>query len=163
MSHFHVVALPSETAAQVRVSGKAPRYGHPVHTELATGYGPCRHCLRTFRIGKENRILFTYDSFTGIETVPLPGPIFIHEQTCLRYPADGGYPPALEPYAVILNGYAAGQRLLERVLVSAAEDKTAAIRYLLQRTEVDYLEVRDQTAGCFAFRIERAAAKAVSC
>ena len=163
MSHFHVVALPSETANQVRVSGKAPRYGHPAYTALATGYGPCRHCLRTFRVGEENRILFTYDSFTGIETVPLPGPIFIHEQNCPRFPADGGYPADLEPYAVLLNGYAAGQRLLERVLVSAAEDKTMAIRHLLERPDVDYLEVRDQAAGCFDFRIERAGAKVVSC
>ena len=36
MSRFTVIALPSETAAQVRSSGKAPRYGHPAHTELAS-------------------------------------------------------------------------------------------------------------------------------
>lgn len=163
MSTFHVIALPSETAAQVRQSSKSPRYGHPAHTQVATGYGPCRHCLHTFRVGEENRILFTYDSFTGIENVPLPGPVFIHEQPCARYPQDAGYPSDLQPYAVVLNGYAAGQKLVERVLVSAAEDKVNAVEHMLERPDVDYIEVRDQTAGCYDFRIERAAEKVFQC
>ena len=163
MSRFRVIALPSETAAQVRTSGKAPHYGHPAHTELASGYGPCRHCLRTFRIGQEHRTLFTYDPFAGIEHVPLPGPIFIHEQPCARYSPDVGFPADLESYAVVLNGYAAGQKLMERMLVSAAEDKTAAVRRLLERPDIDYIEVRDQTAGCFDFRIERVGEKVLQC
>ncbi|MBV9737341.1 MAG: DUF1203 domain-containing protein, partial [Candidatus Eremiobacteraeota bacterium] len=60
----------------------APIYGHPAHIEVATGYGPCRHCLRTFNVGREQRILFTYDPFQGIEDVPLPGPVFIHAVPC---------------------------------------------------------------------------------
>ena len=163
MSNFNVIALPTETAAQVRQSGKSPRYGHPTHTQLATGYGPCRHCLRTFRIGEENRVLFTYDSFTGIENVPLPGPIFIHEQSCSQYAQDAGYPEDLQSYAVVLNGYAHGQKLMERVLVSATEDKAAAVRHMLERPDIDYIEVRDQNAGCYDFRIERAEEKVFQC
>jgi hypothetical protein len=163
MSSFRVIALPSETAAQVRSSGKAPRYGHPAHTELASGYGPCRHCLCVFRIGQEHRTLFTYDPFAGIEAVPLPGPIFIHEEPCARYSPDAGFPADLESYAVVLNGYASGQKLMERVLVSATEDKTAAVRHLLERPDIDYIEVRDQSAGCFDFRIERVGEKVLQC
>jgi hypothetical protein len=163
MSNFHVIALPSEIAAQVRETGKSPRYGHPTQTQVATGYGPCRHCLRTFRVGEEKRVLFTYDSFTGIETVPLPGPIFIHEQACDRYPQHAGYPEDLQPYAAVLSGYSNGQKLVERVLVSAIEDKAAAVRHMLERPDVDYIEVRDKTAGCYDFRIERAGEKVFVC
>ncbi len=163
MSKFNVIALPTETAAEVRESGKSPRYGHPAHTQVATGYGPCRHCLHTFRVGEEKRTLFTYDSFTGIENVPLPGPIFIHEQPCGRYPNDAGYPADLEPFAVVFNGYARGQKLVERVLVSAAEDKVAAVAHMLERPDIDYIEVRDQSAGCYDFRIERAEEKVFQC
>jgi Protein of unknown function (DUF1203) len=152
---FRVIALTTETADQVRATGKSPRYGHPAHTELATGYGPCRHCLRTFQKGEENRILFTYDPFNGIERVPLPGPIFIHEEPCSRYREECGYPPDMKPYPIVLNAYANGQALMERQLVGAEEDKTRAVESLLQRPDVDYVEVRDQTAGCFDFRIER--------
>ena len=51
--------------------------------------------------------------------------------------------------AAVLNGYAAGQKLMERVLVSAAEDKTAAVRRLLERPDIDCMEVRDQTRWMF--------------
>ena len=157
--NFRVIALSTETADQVRSSGKAPRYGHPAHTEIATGYGPCRHCLGAFQVGEENRILFTYDSFTGIEAVPLPGPVFIHQQPCARYSEMAGYPPDMKPYPVVLNAYANGQTLVDRKLLEAAEDKEGAVSLLLDRTDVDYIEVRDRTAGCFDFRIERAGAK----
>jgi hypothetical protein len=163
MSTFHVIALPTEVAAQVRETGKSPRYGHPTQTQTATGYGPCRHCLQTFRIGEEKRVMFTYDPFTGIETVPLPGPIFIHEQTCGRYPQQAGYPEDLKHHAAVLNGYAHGQRLVERALVAAGEDKVAAVEHMLERPDVDYIEVRDQNAGCYDFRIERAGEKVFQC
>jgi hypothetical protein len=76
---FRVAAIPTKVADLVRSTMRSPGYGHPAHAEVATGYGPCRHCLRDFQVGKERRILFTYDPFHGIEPLPLPGPIFIHE------------------------------------------------------------------------------------
>lgn len=154
---FRIVAIPTEIVDEVRASGKAPRYGHPTHTEVASGHGPCRHCLRTFDVGSENRILFTYDPFTGLEDVPLPGPVFIHAERCERYAEDGGYPAELQRYSVVLQSYSKGQNLVDRRLVSASDDKTTALNALLQRPEVDYVEVRDGKAGCFDFRVERAA------
>jgi hypothetical protein len=107
-------------------------------------------------VGAENRILFTWDCFAGREEIPLPGPVFIHEKPCMPYPPDGGYPPELKPYSVILNAFANGQLLVERVLADAEGDKEAAVAKLLAQTEVDYIDVRDGNAGCFDFRIERA-------
>lgn len=66
MAQYKVVSLSKEVADQVRKMQKAPDYGHPAFTEVAGGYGPCRECLRTFHVGQENRILFTYDPFRGI-------------------------------------------------------------------------------------------------
>jgi hypothetical protein len=48
MSAYHVIAVPETLAQEVRETLKAPRYGHPAHVERATGYGPCRLCLRCF-------------------------------------------------------------------------------------------------------------------
>ena len=163
MPSFRVIAIASEIADEIRRSGKDPSYGHPTHTKLASGYGPCRHCLRAFHVGQENRILFTYDPFTGIERVPLPGPIFLHEKQCERYCEDAGYPVDLTPYPVVLNAYANGQTLVERQLVSAQEDKVRAVESLLERPDVDYIEVRDQKAGCYDFRIERVGKKQFQC
>lgn len=155
MIPFRVIAIPTEVAVQVRISHKAPRYGHPAYTSVADGYGPCRHCLRTFRIGAENRTLFTYDPFMELEQVPLPGPIFVHTNTCERYPEEGGYPEDLRAHAAVMSGFAKGQRLVAQLHVDD-DSHDSAVQQLLARSEVEYIEVRDKVAGCYDFRIERA-------
>ena len=156
MNGYRVIAIPTEIAAQVRESGKAPKYGHPVFIEVAKGYGPCRHCLRTFDIGKESRVLFTFDSFHGIEDMPLPGPVFIHADDCPRYSEAAGYPVDMMSHASMLSGFARGQRLVTKMHVEGGNHEDS-IQQLLQSPDVDYIEVRDGIAGCYDFRIERAA------
>ena len=55
MSAYHVIAIPETLAQKVRTTLKAPGYGHPAHVETASGYGPCRLCLKKFREGEEDR------------------------------------------------------------------------------------------------------------
>jgi len=121
---------------------------------MARGHGPCRHCLRSFHIGAEQRTLFTYDPFDGIEQVPLPGPIYIHTEACERYPENAGYPDDLRKHAAVLEAYAKGQRLIARRQVDGG-NHDVAVEELLELRDVDYIEVRDKHAGCYDFRIER--------
>ena len=58
MSTLKVVAIPTKVAELVRSTMLSPGYGHPAHREVAKGYGPCRHCLRDFKVVEEERILF---------------------------------------------------------------------------------------------------------
>lgn len=157
MSDYRVVAIPTATAERVRQTLTAPRYGHPAHVELATGYGPCRHCLRFFAVGEERRILFTHDAFAGTGSPPLPGPVFIHQQECERYPEDGGFPRHLLAHPLTLAAYAPGRRLVaeERIEGGAVEP---VLERLLAVPEVERIQVHDTGAGCFDFRIERAGA-----
>ncbi len=156
MIPFRVIAIPSEVASAVRTSRKDPRYGYPAHTDTATGHGPCRHCLQTFQVGAEQRILFTYNPFEGLERIPLPGPIFIHAVTCERYEQNNGYPDALLDHAAVFDAYTKGQWLVAQEHVQGGH--LATVERLLQRREIDYIEVRDGRAGCYDFRIERAVA-----
>ena len=156
MREYRVIAIATQVANEVRKSNQAPGYGHPAFTEEARGYGPCRHCLRSFKVGKEHRTLFTYDAFGGIEDVPLPGPIFIHTESCTRYPEDAGYPRDLLKHAAVLWGFAKGQKLIAQVQADNGGHE-AAIEQLLERDAVDYIQVRDRKAGCYDFRIERQA------
>jgi hypothetical protein len=155
MVPIRVIAIPTKVAESVRATMKAPGYGHPAHTEVAAGYGPCRHCLRKFEIGKERRVLFTYDPFFEIENVPLPGPIFVHANECARYPEDGVYPPELRDVPAVLCAYGEGRKLLEEIGVTD-RNQPAVAETLLQRPEVRYVHIRDLSAGCYDFRIERA-------
>ncbi|HWR15784.1 MAG TPA: DUF1203 domain-containing protein [Terriglobales bacterium] len=154
MSKFRVVALSTRTADYVRAKQKAPVFGHPAFTSVATGHGPCRHCLTPFRIGEESRTLFTFDAFDGTAAVPLPGPVFIHSDGCARYAEDAGYPPALVPYPVLLVAYAGEQQVVAQQRVAAGMQEEA-VNELLSRSDVDYIHVRDGEAGCFDFRVEK--------
>lgn len=155
MQAYRVVAVHDRVADTVRKTLRSPGYGHPAHAEVATGYGPCRQCLRTFAVGKERRILFTYDAFYGKEDLPLPGPVFIHEHHCERYPESGGFPVDMTSHRVTLNAYARGRRLIAQKYVSNGEVEPR-LQQLLQDRDVAYIHVRDTDAGCYDFCIERA-------
>lgn len=153
---YRVIAIPTATAEAVRTTLLSPFGNHPTHGEVATGHGPCRHCLRNFRAGEERRLLFTYDTFSGVESLPLPGPVFIHEERCERYREDDGFPDNLRHRALTLNAYARGRHLRAQAYVTDQEVE-ATIKRLLAQPEIDYINVHDTEAGCYDLRIERAA------
>jgi Protein of unknown function (DUF1203) len=155
MLPIRIVAIPTELAESVRSTMRAPVYGFPAHAELATDAAPCRHCLRITAPGEERRILFTYDRFTGLESLPQPGPIYIHADNCPRYPEHGGFPEELRGSPRTVEAYARGRRLVAQEYVSDGKFEPA-IEKLFTCADVDYLQVNSTTAGCFTFRIERA-------
>lgn len=154
MPDYRFLAIPESTAERVRSTRKSPGYGHPVHAEVATGYGPCRLCLRDFVVNVDRRLLFTLDPFHGLERFPLPGPVFIHETECDRHPEYGGFPPDLVAHDLTLSAYARGRVLRGEERVTGGEIE-AGIERLLARDDVDYLHVRDTQAGCYDLRVER--------
>ncbi len=158
MQSYSVVAVENRIADAVRKTLRSPGYGHPTHTEVATGYGPCRQCLRAFAVGTESRILFTFDPFYGKENLPLPGPVFIHEHECERYRADGGFPVDMLSHRLTLNAYARGRQLVAQRYVSNGLVEPELQRLLRDR-DVAYIHVRDTDAGCYDFCIERTSDK----
>jgi Protein of unknown function (DUF1203) len=155
MRNFHVVAIETEIAEQVRATLQAPVYGFPAHLEVAEDEAPCRHCLRTIAPG-ERRILFTYDRFTGKESLPQPGPVYIHADGCQRYPEHGPFPEDLRNSPRTMEAYARGRKLKAQEYVRDGRFEPV-IAKLLANPEVDYLQISSTTAGCFTFRIERKA------
>lgn len=153
-----VVALPTEVANEVRSTLKAPKYGFPAQVEIATDAAPCRHCLKTFAAGKDRRILFTYDRFAGVESLPQPGPVYIHADNCERY--DGAnFPEELRNSPRTLEAYAHGRKLVGTEYVADGKYEEA-IEKLFANLEAAYIQVNSTTAGCFTFRIDRDATRA---
>lgn len=155
MIPIRIVAIPTEVVEKVRRTMRAPFHGLPAHAELATDEAPCRHCLRTFVVGRDRRILFTYDRFADVETLPQPGPVYVHEASCPRYESDSGFPEELRGGPRTLEAYGRGRRLLGSQYVTNGEFEAAA-EILFGQEQVDYIQVHSTTAGCFTFRIERA-------
>ncbi len=154
MSGLKVIAIASELVEKVRASRVSPGYGHPVTAKVATGHGPCRHCLRPFAIGQEVRLLFTLNSFDGVAPIPQPGPVFVHEEVCERHAEDAGYPAGLLRFAAVLDGYDTEQMVRQRKTVSDGSHETA-IAEMMRDPLVRYVMVRDGNAGCYDFRVER--------
>jgi Protein of unknown function (DUF1203) len=154
MSRFKMVAITTELAEKVRASRLSPGYGHPVTAKLATGHGPCRHCLRPFLIGQDVRLLFTLNPFDGVAQIPQPGPVFIHEETCERYVEDEGYPSELLRFGAVLDGYDRDQLVRRREKVTDGSQEQA-IENIMHDPLVCYVMVRDGSAGCYDFRVER--------
>jgi Protein of unknown function (DUF1203) len=154
MSEFRMIAIASELADKVRETRLSPGYGHPVTAKVATGHGPCRHCLRPFAVGQDVRMLFTLNPFEGVAPIPQPGPVFIHEMECERYKETAGYPAELLPFPAVLDGYDEEQIVRWRKTVTDGSQE-AAIREMLSDPLVSYVMVRDGKAGCFDLRIER--------
>ena len=155
MTSIRVVAIPTEVAEAVRSTLRAPGYGFPAHAEMGDDDAPCRHCLRTITASVDRRILFTYDRFAGVESLPQPGPVYVHEKSCPRYAADAGYPEELRGSPRTLEAYARGRRLVAQEFVADGRFEPA-IEKLFTNRDVEYVQVNSTTAGCFTFRIERA-------
>lgn len=153
MSPYRFQGIPDSIAAAARESMKSPQYGHPAHSEVATGYGPCRQCLRTFEVGSEERLLFTYQPFSDSNALPAPGPVFIHRAPCKRY--DGpDLPPLLRALPLVLEGYGANGVLLAQRRIGGLTFE-AVLQDVFEPLDVQYAHIRNGEAGCFIARIDR--------
>ncbi len=154
MAGFRVLPIDSEIAEQVRSTLKSPQYGHPAHVETAAGYGPCRACLKQFRAGQEDRVLFTYNPFQNLDEYPSPGPVFIHAKPCHGYDDQRTFPEELRSIPLTLEAYGENRWIIARERPSADEIESSVER-LLQTSGVRYIHIRNTEAGCFIARIER--------
>lgn len=152
--NYKIVPISSEIARSVRENMKSPQYGHPAFADTAKGYGPCRQCLKTFRQGAEERILFTYNAFENLSKLPLPGPIFIHKDECASF-AGNQFPPDLIDLPLLFEGYGEESELVKRETFEK-ENIERQIAEIFAQTQVKYINIRNREAGCFVARIERA-------
>jgi hypothetical protein len=140
-------------AAQVRSTMVAPEYGHPAVRETAGGTGPCRVCLQRFRVGEEERLLFTYRPRGGEGTLGAPGPVFIHASECPQYRA-ATFPPDLYSLPIVLEAWATGNRIPQARQVSGDQADTA-LAELFADPDVAFVHVRHGEAGCHIARVSR--------
>jgi hypothetical protein len=150
---YRVVPISKDAADEVRRTMVSPFGKLPASSSVATGYGPCRSCLETFRQGKEERIYITYDPFSGASKLPLPGPVFIHTEECAEY-SERSFPNKLRSIPMILEGFGTNSRLLrsEPVSINSVDEQ---IEEILNADEIEVIHIRNAEAGCFIAKIQR--------
>ena len=151
---FIVRGLTQELADEVRRTGLSPGYGHPTHSEVARGTGPCRCCLQPFVLGRDPRMLFTYRPSGDGDSLMAPGPVFIHSQHCAAW-SGMGFPDALRALPLAFEARAAGSRVIG-LSAQDGESAEAQIERLFRAHESQWIQVRHAQAGCFIARIDRA-------
>ena len=154
MTGFRTLPIDPAICQQVRSTHQSPQYGHPAYTEPAAGYGPCRACLKQFRVGVDERILFTYNPFAGLDSYPSPGPVFIHADNCEAFSAINQFPEELRELPITLEAYGDDRVILTRER-PAHDEIESAIARCFAVSGVRYIHVRNTEAGCFMARIER--------
>jgi len=151
---FIVRPIGRDITDAVRTTLRAPRYGHPVHRELAKGTGPCRECLSAFNVEREDRMLFTYNSFDGLDVTPQPGPVFIHAESCEPFSGDA-YPDGLRTIPMLAEAhYHDATCSAPNGLKPGGE--SAILEAMLGDDRVRFIHLRHAEAGCFIARVERA-------
>lgn len=150
---YRVVAIETAVADQARLNAK-DALGFPTFTTAAGEGLACRHCLQWIETGAP-ATFFTLDPFAGTETLPLPGPVYVHGDGCERYADEGRLPTHLFESPRTLNAYAKGRKLVAQEYVQGVMAEPT-IERLFERGDVEHVHVRSTTAGCFTFRVERA-------
>jgi uncharacterized protein DUF1203 len=150
---YKVVPISNSAADHVRKTMISPHGNLPAFSSVATGYGPCRSCLSTFKQGEEERIYISYDPFASVSDLPLPGPVFIHTEDCQEYSGEG-FPAELLSIPILLEGFGENSRLVvtEKVDTERLDDQ---ILGMLNVDGVRFIHIRNAEAGCFIAKIER--------
>ncbi|HEV8593592.1 MAG TPA: DUF1203 domain-containing protein [Pyrinomonadaceae bacterium] len=152
---YKVVPMPYSLVETARATRMSPQYkGLPAFSAIATGYGPCRSCLKTFNEGEEERLYIAYNPFEGLSGLPLPGHIFIHTEHCDEFNGEG-FPTDLLHLPLLLEGYEDDSFVIKREKVDK-NDPDAQIEGMLADASIRFLNIRNAEAGCFIARIDRA-------
>jgi hypothetical protein len=154
LAGFRVLPIDNDLADAVRKTKKYPQYGHPAHTELATGDGPCRGLFETISHTAGRPHSVHLQPFAGLDEYPSPGPVFIHADSCSGYTEPGQFPEELRSLPLTLEAYGDNRWIIARERPTGNEIETSVER-LLNAEGVRYIHIRNTEAGCFIARIER--------
>jgi hypothetical protein len=150
---FIIRGVPQEVADEVRRTHRSPGYGHPAHLEVATGTGPCRCCLHTFKPGVDRRLLFTYRPARR-GTLTAPGPVFIHADHCEAF-SGPGFPEGLRELPLALEARAADTRVTA-FCAGKEHPVEQRIHRLFMAPGAEWLQLRHAEAGCFIATVDAA-------
>ena len=155
MSAFTFHALPPALADDAR--REALDHGRAVAVARdGDGPYPVRCCLRDAEAG-EGVLLLSAQPVTASSPYAAPGPIYLHRDACDGYRDDGEVPEILRARLLSVRAFDRAHMMTGTEVVQGADLEPAAER-LLAIPDTAYLHVHFAGAGCFACRIEPAAA-----
>ena len=156
MPRFRCIAMPGETAARFRATGRDDRGGALIR-RTADGPGfPCRHCLRLARPGEE-MLLGSWDLPRPAGTYWTPSPVFLHAQDCPRFETEDEIAPTvLANPLVSVRSYDAEQLCLYDLgQVCPGAEVEAPLMRALSDPRTRFVNIHTARPGCWLAGAER--------
>ena len=158
MKNFKIVPLSRAFAERIRLS-MVDDFGHTVTEKVATGSGPCRVSLKSFKKGIDKRLVFSHSPFEIDNFYNQPGPIFINSKDVEEYPDIYRFPPEIKAnkisFPLSLIGYDKEQQMVLSRLVGDADIDELIEEVFHTRADIEYLHARNSEACCFICKVER--------
>ena len=152
MTTFHVAAIPPETLATVRATGRDEAGNAPRELIDHEGGSPLRCCLRDTRPG-ERMLLISYTPPGVTGPYAERGPVFVHAEPCEGYPDAAAYPHALGRRKQIVRGYDQDGTMATATIVADGHEAEQELKTILARPEIRVAHVRNVAAGCYNFAV----------
>jgi hypothetical protein len=156
MSHFRCVAIPTQTAARWRATGRDDR-GQPLHHRVVDGPGfPCRHCLQLGEVG-EAMLLGSYDLPHPRGVYWTPSPIFLHARDCTRFTATDAIAPVVLANGIVsVRSYDAAEMCLYDLgAVSEGREVAPLLARALADPRTRFVNIHTARPGCLLTAVER--------
>lgn len=158
MPNIKFLPLPSDKIAFLRRGGH-DAYGCVAERAVSDGLGnPCRHCLN-FIPKNAGMLILAYRPFDRLQPYAETGPIFLCADDCTAW-SGSGVPPILASVEYLLRGYTTDQRICYGTgKIVATKDIASYANELLERGDIDFVDVRSARNNCFQVRIMRSTNK----
>src|SRR4051812_8910061 len=156
MPPFRCVAIPTETAARWRATGRDDR-GQALHRRVVDGPGfPCRHCLQLGEMG-EAMLLGSYDLPHPQGVYWTPSPIFLHARDCARFAATDEIAPTVLANAIVsVRAYDAGELCLYDLgAISAGSEVAPLVERALADPRTRFINIHTARPGCLLTAVEK--------
>jgi hypothetical protein len=156
MPPFRCVAIPTETAARWRATGRDDR-AQVLHRRMVDGPGfPCRHCLQLGELG-ETMLLGSYDLPHPRGVYWTPSPVFLHARDCARFDApDAIAPTVLANGLVSVRSYDADEMCLYDLgAVSVGREVAPLLARTLEDPRTRFVNIHTARPGCWLAAVER--------
>lgn len=155
MSTYRCFGLSTADARRYR-QASVDDFGHPIQRVGARGTYPCRHCLREAS-GENGMLLLAHRASEPRGVYGHPTAIFLCAEDCVRFDEPDTVPEIICNRQVSLRAFQSdGMMLYDASELVQGEDCDAAIRRILDRDTVAFINAHTAKAGCMLCRIVRA-------
>lgn len=155
MSTYRCVALSTPEAERYRIA-RVDDFHHRIQRLDGQKTYPCRHCLREAS-ASEGMLLLSHQAPEPRSVYGHPTAIFLCARACARFEEPDVVPEIVRNRHVALRAFKSdGMMLYEASALVAGEGHDEAIRRILDRDEVAFINAHTAKAGCMLCLIVRA-------